>query len=44
MYGGQLIAKRPDVTQRFMVAYLRAVRYYKDALRTGTSRDRTRPT
>jgi NitT/TauT family transport system substrate-binding protein len=35
MYGGNFIKNRPDVAKRFMVAYLRGVRYYKDALRDG---------
>ena len=35
MYSGNFIKTRPDVAKRFMVAYLRAVRYYKDALRGG---------
>jgi NitT/TauT family transport system substrate-binding protein len=35
LYGDSFIQKRPDVAKRFMVAYLRAVRYYAGALKDG---------
>lgn len=35
LYGNSFIEKRPDVAKRFMVAYLRAVRYYAGALKDG---------
>jgi NitT/TauT family transport system substrate-binding protein len=35
LYSGNFIKSRPDVAKRFMVAYLRGVRYYKDALKGG---------
>jgi NitT/TauT family transport system substrate-binding protein len=35
LYSGEFIKKRPEVAKRFMVAYLRGVRYYNDALRGG---------
>jgi NitT/TauT family transport system substrate-binding protein len=38
MYGPGII-KRPDVAQRFMVAYLKGVRFYDDALAGRASRD-----
>ena len=38
MYG-QSIIKRPDIARRFMVAYLKGVRFYNDALSGKTSRD-----
>ncbi|MGI4814295.1 MAG: ABC transporter substrate-binding protein [Janthinobacterium lividum] len=38
MYGPNLI-KRPDVARRFMVAYLKAARYYNDALDNKIPRD-----
>lgn len=34
-YSGDFIAKHHDEAMRFMVAYLRAVRYYDDALKNG---------
>lgn len=34
-YGNSFIQKRPDVAKRFMVAYVRALRYYHDALANG---------
>jgi NitT/TauT family transport system substrate-binding protein len=38
MYGPGII-KRPDVAKRFMIAYLKAVRFYNDALDGKGSRD-----
>jgi len=38
MYGPGII-KRPDVANRFMVAYLKAARFYNDALEGKASRD-----
>ena len=38
MYGPGII-KRPDVARRFMIAYLKAVRFYNDALEGKASRD-----
>jgi NitT/TauT family transport system substrate-binding protein len=38
MYGPGII-KRPDVAKRFMVAYLKAARFYSDALAGRASRD-----
>jgi NitT/TauT family transport system substrate-binding protein len=38
MYGASLI-KQPDVARRFMVAYLKGVRFYNDALTGKASRD-----
>jgi NitT/TauT family transport system substrate-binding protein len=38
MYGPGII-KRPDVADRFMVAYLKAARFYNDALEGKASRD-----
>jgi len=38
MYGPG-ITKRPDVAKRFMIAYLKAVRFYNDALSGKASRD-----
>ncbi|MEP9350647.1 ABC transporter substrate-binding protein [Xanthobacter sp. KR7-225] len=35
LYGGDFIAKRPDVAARFMVAYLKGARIYNDALKDG---------
>jgi NitT/TauT family transport system substrate-binding protein len=35
LYGNEFMAKRPDVAHRFMVAYLRGVRFYNDAIRGG---------
>lgn len=34
-YGSSFIAQRPDVGRRFMLAYVRAIRYYFEALRDG---------
>ena len=34
-YGNNFIQKRPEVAKRFMVAYVRALRYYSDALANG---------
>lgn len=38
MYGPGIM-KRPDVAKRFMIAYLKAVRFYNDALEGKASRD-----
>jgi len=35
LYSGELIKKRPDVANRFMVAYLKSVRFFNDALVDG---------
>ncbi|WP_439358530.1 ABC transporter substrate-binding protein [Bradyrhizobium sp. DASA03007] len=35
LYGGDFIAKRPTVAERFMVAYLKAARVYNDATAGG---------
>lgn len=35
MYGGEFIAKRPEVAKKFMIGYLEAVRFYNDALEDG---------
>ena len=35
LYGGDFIKKRPDVAQRFMIAYLQAARVYNDAIAPG---------
>lgn len=35
LYGGDFITKRNDVAKRFMVAYVRGLRYYHDALKNG---------
>ncbi len=35
LYGGDFIKKRPDVAKRFMVAYIKAARFYNDALKGG---------
>ncbi len=35
LYGGDFIAKRPEVAQRFMVAYLQGVRFYNGAIKDG---------
>lgn len=34
-YGSTFIEKRPDVAKRFMFAYVKALRYYADALKDG---------
>jgi NitT/TauT family transport system substrate-binding protein len=34
-YGGEFIAKSPDVARRFMVAYIKGARVYNDALKDG---------
>jgi NitT/TauT family transport system substrate-binding protein len=41
MYGGPFITSRHDVAQKFMVAYLKGVRFYNDALVNGHLRGRT---
>lgn len=35
MYSSQFMQRRPDVARRFFVGYLRAIRYYHDALKDG---------
>jgi NitT/TauT family transport system substrate-binding protein len=35
MYNGDFMQKRPDVARRYMVGYVRALRYYHDALKDG---------
>jgi NitT/TauT family transport system substrate-binding protein len=35
MYSPQFVTKRTDVAKRFLVGYLRGLRYYHDALRNG---------
>lgn len=35
LYGGDFIAKRPDVAERFMIAYVKAARVYNDATAGG---------
>lgn len=35
LYGGDFIKKRPDVAKRFMVAYIKAARFYNEALKGG---------
>lgn len=35
LYGGEFIAKRPEVAKKFMIGYLEAVRLYNDALVEG---------
>lgn len=35
LYGNEFIAKRADVAHRFMLAYLKGVRFYNDAIRDG---------
>ena len=34
-YGNKFIENRPDVAKRFMIAYVKAVRFYYDALKDG---------
>jgi NitT/TauT family transport system substrate-binding protein len=41
MYGGPFIASRHDVAMRFMLGYLKGVRFYNDALLNGHLRGRT---
>ncbi len=35
VYASQFAQSKPDVAKRFMVAYVRALRFYRDALRNG---------
>lgn len=35
LYGGDFIKKRPDVAKKFMIAYVKALRVYNDALKGG---------
>ncbi len=41
LYGGDFIKKRRDVAERFMIAYIKAARYYNDALKGGGLNGRT---
>jgi NitT/TauT family transport system substrate-binding protein len=43
LYGNQFAEKRPDVAKRFMVAYVRGLRYYHDALKNGKLAGPTAP-
>lgn len=38
LYGAEFATKRPDVAKKWMVAYLKGVRYYNDAFRKGTNK------
>jgi NitT/TauT family transport system substrate-binding protein len=40
IYGGQFAQERPDAAHRFMVAYLKAARYYNDAFTHGDAAKR----
>jgi NitT/TauT family transport system substrate-binding protein len=40
LYGGNFIQKRRDVGVKFMIAYIKAARYYNDALKDGKLRGR----
>ena len=44
MYGSSLLRKRRDVANAFMLAYIRGVRFFNDALVGGHIRGRTAPT
>jgi NitT/TauT family transport system substrate-binding protein len=35
LYGGDFIKKQPQLAQKFMIAYLKAARFYNDALKDG---------
>lgn len=35
LYGGDFIKKRPQLAQKFMIAYLKGARFYNDALKDG---------
>lgn len=35
LYGGDFIKKRPEVAKKFMIAYIKALRVYNDALKDG---------
>jgi NitT/TauT family transport system substrate-binding protein len=35
LYGGDFIKKRPEVAKKFMIAYIKALRVYNDALKGG---------
>jgi NitT/TauT family transport system substrate-binding protein len=35
MYGGPFMKSKPEAAQKFMLGYIRSVRYYNDALRDG---------
>lgn len=43
MYNTDFMQRRPDAAQRFMVGYIRALRYYHDALRDGKFAGPTAP-
>lgn len=40
IYGGQFMQEQPDVARRFMTAYVRALRFYNDALVRGDAAKR----
>jgi NitT/TauT family transport system substrate-binding protein len=44
MYGSSFLRKRRDVANAFMIAYIRGVRFFNDALLGGHIRGRTAPT
>ncbi len=44
MYGSSLLRKRRDVAAAFMIAYIRGVRFFNDALVGGHIKGRTAPT
>ena len=44
LYGGDFIRKRRDAAQRFMIAYVKAARYFNAALKDGRFVARRRPT
>jgi NitT/TauT family transport system substrate-binding protein len=43
LYGGNFIVKRPEVGRRFMIAYIKAARFYNDALAQGHLRGKNGP-
>jgi NitT/TauT family transport system substrate-binding protein len=43
LYGGNFIKKRRDVGERFMIAYIKAARFYNDALAGGHLKGRNGP-
>jgi len=44
MYGSSLLRKRRDVAEAFMIAYIRGVHFFNDALLDGHIKGRTAPT
>ncbi len=40
LYGGQFMRDQPEAAQRFMLAYVRALRFYNDAFRLGDAAKR----